>query len=388
MFVKMSNPSTGESKTIDIGFSWTLLFFSGVMGIPLFLRKLHVWGTVMLIIWAVVNLLLPFSMSVLILPIWMGLTIYLGAVGNKLTAINYLKLGWVFDDSERNIKYAKMVWQIHSSADFDGERSLTSDAYRLWLADRYQLHRNAFDRFVTGERTFETLDAALAYCYDIEAAKFERDKLDQERAAAEQERNAAERAVRASERTELDKHNNDKVTYISLFLIASFIGFIFFAELFPGDEKHSETNIYTDKNIQSSNIPINIGDEVDCDNYVSNYYWKCDGFGLKFKGDETYNILLFTKGRQNIIAVARPNKRTESGGILTSTVLDVWQIDINSGFSLLGCSPPFNDEYVYLTSLGDTSNHIVESFYFNGKKIFIQDWKDDSGNKCNWEFEI
>jgi hypothetical protein len=114
--------------------------------------------------------------------------------------------------------------------DFVGERSFTSDAYRLWLADRYKIQRNdVFDRFVTGERTFETLDAALAYCYDIEAAKFERDKLDQERAAAEQERNAAEQAARAAERAELDRQNNDKVLYIWMFFLASFIGFVFLA---------------------------------------------------------------------------------------------------------------------------------------------------------------
>ena len=114
--------------------------------------------------------------------------------------------------------------------DFVGERSFTSDAYRLWLADRYKIQRNdVFDRFVTGERTFETLDAVLAYCYDIEAAKFERDKLDQERAAAEQERNAAEKATRAAERAELDRQNNDKVLYIWMFFLASFIGFVFLA---------------------------------------------------------------------------------------------------------------------------------------------------------------
>ena len=114
--------------------------------------------------------------------------------------------------------------------DFVGERSFTSDAYRLWLADRYQIKRNdVFDRFVAGDRTFETLDAALAYCYDVEAAKFERAKLEQERVSAEQERNAAEKAARTAERAELDRQNNDKVLYIWLFFLASFVGFVFFA---------------------------------------------------------------------------------------------------------------------------------------------------------------
>ena len=109
------------------------------------------------------------------------------------------------------------------NVDFVGERSFTSDAYRLWLADRYKIQRNdVFDRFVTGGRTFETLDAALAYCYDVEAAKLERDKLDQEQAAAE-------KATRAAERAELDRQNNDKVLYIWLFFLTLFVGFVFLA---------------------------------------------------------------------------------------------------------------------------------------------------------------
>ena len=114
--------------------------------------------------------------------------------------------------------------------EFVGEIDLASDPYRLWLADRYQIQRNElFDRFVINDQTFDTLDAALAYCDETESAKVERTKLEQERASAEQERNAAEKAARAAERAELDRQNNDKVLYIWLFFLASFVGFVFFA---------------------------------------------------------------------------------------------------------------------------------------------------------------
>jgi hypothetical protein len=37
---------------------------------------------------------------------------------------------------------------------FEGERYLSQDAYRLWLADEYQIKRNdVFDRFVMGDAT-------------------------------------------------------------------------------------------------------------------------------------------------------------------------------------------------------------------------------------------
>lgn len=142
--------------------------------------------------------------------------------------------------------------------DFGGERSFTSDAYRLWLADRYQLHRNVFDRFVIDDHTFETLDAALAYCYEMEAAKAESSKLDQERIVAEQERNAADKAARAADRAELDRQNTAKVIYIWLFFLALFIGFIFFSGLFLGDESPK-----SDVGTKSDEFPIDYGSMQD-----------------------------------------------------------------------------------------------------------------------------
>ena len=50
----------------------------------------------------------------------------------------------------------------NAGLEFDGDRNLHEDKYRLWLADRYKIERNAvFDRFVFDDQTFETLDEAL-----------------------------------------------------------------------------------------------------------------------------------------------------------------------------------------------------------------------------------
>ena len=46
MKVQLKNTTTGEVVQIKVGWSWTLFFFSPFLGIPLFLRKLHVWGGV------------------------------------------------------------------------------------------------------------------------------------------------------------------------------------------------------------------------------------------------------------------------------------------------------------------------------------------------------
>ena len=52
---------------------------------------------------------------------------------------------------------------------FDGERALSSDPYRLWLADRYSIQRNdIFNSFVVGDRMFQELEQALSYAHSQE----------------------------------------------------------------------------------------------------------------------------------------------------------------------------------------------------------------------------
>ena len=49
--VGLVNQRSGEHKYIKVGFSWVLSFFSGLLGIPLFPRRLHVWGAVFFALW-------------------------------------------------------------------------------------------------------------------------------------------------------------------------------------------------------------------------------------------------------------------------------------------------------------------------------------------------
>ena len=123
MQVMMKNPKTGELKEVKVGWSWTHFFFSGFFGLPLFLRRLHVWGGVCLAIYIA---MLVFSyifgssgegeaaaIYYLLGTVLTGVIIFLAIKGNELTAKNYIEQGWVFVDPEsETVKMAKGKWGI------------------------------------------------------------------------------------------------------------------------------------------------------------------------------------------------------------------------------------------------------------------------------------
>lgn len=119
MKVRLKNQVTGELKEIKVGWSWTLFLFSGIFGLPLFLRKLNTWGFLFLALW-VVNLIGPYiagaeaaGISLVMFFIFAGLGIWLGIKGNEMTAKNYLELGWRFADPlSEDAKFARGKWGI------------------------------------------------------------------------------------------------------------------------------------------------------------------------------------------------------------------------------------------------------------------------------------
>lgn len=110
------NGKTGELKQVKVGWSWTLLFFSSFFGLPLFLRRLHVWGAIELALWIVyvIGLALPNDVLVSgIFLIQLGLSIWLAIKGNEMTAKNYLENGWVFADADNDAtKVARLNWGL------------------------------------------------------------------------------------------------------------------------------------------------------------------------------------------------------------------------------------------------------------------------------------
>jgi Protein of unknown function (DUF2628). len=121
MKVGMKNPKTGEVKEVKVGWSWTLFLFSGVFGLPLFLRKLNIWGGICIALWFASAIVPSFSgdemealgISIAMMLLLLGMNIFLGIKGNEMTAKNYLEQGWEFiePDSEL-VKAAKGKWGI------------------------------------------------------------------------------------------------------------------------------------------------------------------------------------------------------------------------------------------------------------------------------------
>jgi hypothetical protein len=108
-------------------------------GIPLFLRRLHVWGAVFLALW-IVDVLVTVSASpeqgsaivLTINLIFCGLQIWLGIKGNEMTAKNLLENGWEFADSGSDpVRFARLKWGLAiPQEDLDRTKSLVQPVDR------------------------------------------------------------------------------------------------------------------------------------------------------------------------------------------------------------------------------------------------------------------
>jgi TctA family transporter len=119
--IVMTNSKTNELKSIKVGFSWVLFLFSGIFGIPLFLRKLNVWGGIFAGLW-IVNLVITslatdtdvvMTVGILFQIIVLSLSIFIGIKGNEMTVKNYLEQDWEFKTPDSDeVKIAKGKWGL------------------------------------------------------------------------------------------------------------------------------------------------------------------------------------------------------------------------------------------------------------------------------------
>jgi hypothetical protein len=97
----LENPKTGAVRPFRDGFDWILFLFSGVLGIPLFLQGLPLWGLLFVALW-IVDLALvwllprPWSLpgQAVMAVIFFALQLWLGFRGREMVLRSYVARGW------------------------------------------------------------------------------------------------------------------------------------------------------------------------------------------------------------------------------------------------------------------------------------------------------
>jgi hypothetical protein len=122
MIVALVNQKSGEKKNIKVGWSWTCFFFSSWLGVPLFLRRLNVWGAFMCALWfahvAAVILLSNDSETMMAEGIGfnlllLGISIWFGLKANRMAFVQYLESGWEpLDRNAPEYMMAKCTWKL------------------------------------------------------------------------------------------------------------------------------------------------------------------------------------------------------------------------------------------------------------------------------------
>ena len=130
MYATFKHPVTGEMRNLKIGFSWTVLFFAGAFGIPLWIRRLHIPATIMCVLWlggfilqAQIETARTYDTrdtaiaALLMLAIGQFVyQLYLAFNANEMAAKNYLREGWKFADENSEIsRHARMQWRMQAN---------------------------------------------------------------------------------------------------------------------------------------------------------------------------------------------------------------------------------------------------------------------------------
>ena len=103
--VTLINKYTGDIKTINTGWSWSILLFSPFLSIPLFVRELYISATIITTLWVInmfmVMMMISFNAKtgtlvtfIITLSITLATQIFLAIKGNQMSINEHMQNGW------------------------------------------------------------------------------------------------------------------------------------------------------------------------------------------------------------------------------------------------------------------------------------------------------
>jgi hypothetical protein len=105
--IRFKHKPSGKERRVATGFAWDLFLFAGILGLPLFWRRLPYWGAGVLVLWLLVLIAgtvrigaeATEATQLALFAAFLVLQIGLGFYGNRLTARALLHHGWVIEQA-------------------------------------------------------------------------------------------------------------------------------------------------------------------------------------------------------------------------------------------------------------------------------------------------
>ena len=120
--IRFKHKPSGKERRVATGFAWDLFLFAGVLGVPLFWRRLSSWGAAVLVLWLLVvivgsvrvNAQATETAQLVLFAIFLVVQTGLGFYGNRLTARGLLHSGWTIDQpNESGTKRVIEKWKLN-----------------------------------------------------------------------------------------------------------------------------------------------------------------------------------------------------------------------------------------------------------------------------------
>ena len=117
--LRLKHKPSGKERRIGTGFAWDLFLFAGILGLPLFWRRLPYWGAAVLVLWLLVLAIgalrassVTDAIQLALFGVFVAFQLYLGLYGNRINVRTLLAHGWVIDQNDGATKRLVERWRL------------------------------------------------------------------------------------------------------------------------------------------------------------------------------------------------------------------------------------------------------------------------------------